>query len=630
MTQPDRRARIWSGLLWLLPPLVCLAAFYPAFQVWFLRDDFRWLGLSRLMEESADPLTTMLAPYAQGTIRVLSERVFFVGLTSLFDLNAIPFRIVVFLTQFANLALVNRLGFRITGSRAAACIAACLWALSPRMAVPMYWTCVYNQILCAFFVLLALECLDRYLTTGKTKWLLAQYAAFLLSFGALELGVVYPALATLWIWIFGRDKWKSTVPLWIAAIAFTAAQLLLVPKSASPAYQLFFDTRLLRNFYRYFVWSMGPSRIGYMIDQSLRFYGFAFAAVLIVALAAFAYRRRSLLLAFCLLWFAAFLAPVLPLANHVSDYYLAIPTIGICWLIGWMFADFWNRGTVLKVAVFTLAALFAAGSIWEDRETTGYYAEQTGRMKKLIRAVQVAHQAEPQKLILIQGVDNDLFAAGFQDDPFYAAGAALSANQPLVFLAPGSEAGLTARADLGGVSRYVISADRAVRALEQNQAVALQVSSSGVREVTASYRAVVQSQRTAIRRTSIDLGDTGSADLLGEGWHAAEKGFRWMGKRATVRLAGPQNAAERLYVDGFIPAGAVASGPVTLTLRVDGKPVGMTKLQKADSLLAIDFALPVSTVNQREVTVELEVSRTFQPPGDPRDLGVIISKIAIR
>ncbi len=635
MTPPNSPARSAATriLLWALPPLVCLAAFYPAFQVWFLRDDFRWLGLRHLMAESATPLATMFAPYAQGTIRALSERLFFVGLSSLFDLDAIPFRACVFLTQFANLAMMARLGARLSGLRAAGCVAACAWALSPRLAVPMYWTSAYNQILCAFFILAALTCLDRYLETGKAKWLVAQYAAFLLSFGALELGVVYPAAATLWIWIVSRRgassaRWRTTLPLWIAATAFAAAQLLLIPKSASPTYQLFFDARMIPNLATYSLWVMGPSRMGEMIDESLRVSGFLIAGALLLALLLFAFQKRSAPIAFCIAWFAAFLAPVLPLANHVSDYYLAIPAIGVCWLIGWMLTDWCSRGTTWKALAIALGASVAIGSVWENRETTLYYAGHSGRMQRVVRAVTAAHRAAPAKIILLGGVDRDLYAVAFDDEPFYAAGAAVSSGQPLVFLTPGSEAGL--QAEFPGVSRYVFSADRAATALENRQAIVFQVTGESIREVTAAYRAIAQSQRAAMRRTSIELGDSSAADLLGSGWYPAEKGFRWMAKAASARLAGPQTAQQRLHIDGFVPAGALANGPLTLLIKVDAKPAGALRIDTPDSLLTADFALPQAAIGQREITITLEVSRTFRPPGDPRELGLILSKLAIR
>ena len=90
---------------------------------------------------------------------------------SLFGLDALPFKIVVFATQFANLALVASIGARLTGSRAAGFFAAVLWVLNGSAIVPLGWICVYNQVLCGFFLLLAFHFLLRYIETGEAPLL---------------------------------------------------------------------------------------------------------------------------------------------------------------------------------------------------------------------------------------------------------------------------------------------------------------------------------------------------------------------------------------------------------------------------------------------------------------------------
>ena len=41
---------------------------------------------------------------------------------------------------------------------------------------------------------------------------------------------------------------------------------------------------------------------------------------------------------FCLLWFLVTIAPLLPLRDHVTEYYVYLPVIGLCWLGGWALA----------------------------------------------------------------------------------------------------------------------------------------------------------------------------------------------------------------------------------------------------------------------------------------------------
>ena len=67
---------------------------------------------------------------AQGTIRPWSERAFFLAFESIFGVNALPFRICVFLTQCANLTLLAAISRRLTGSLLAGFSAAILWLVN--------------------------------------------------------------------------------------------------------------------------------------------------------------------------------------------------------------------------------------------------------------------------------------------------------------------------------------------------------------------------------------------------------------------------------------------------------------------------------------------------------------------
>src|SRR5450432_4666746 len=156
-----RNTALRNAAWWILPSLLCLLLYWPAFTAWFRADDFAWLGVGLYIRNFHDFLTAMFSPQAQGTIRPWSERAFFMAGFSLFGLNALPFRIVVFATQFANLALVATIGTRLTGLPAAGFWAAVFWVLNSSQILPLGWVCVYNQVMCGFFLLLALHFLMK-------------------------------------------------------------------------------------------------------------------------------------------------------------------------------------------------------------------------------------------------------------------------------------------------------------------------------------------------------------------------------------------------------------------------------------------------------------------------------------
>src|SRR6266481_274460 len=110
-----RASALSTAAFWLVPPLLCLAIYGRGLAAWFQADDFAWLALRLHVHDWPSLREALFAPMAQGTIRLWSERAFFMGLESLFGLNAVPFRVVVFLTQCANLALLAAVTRRITG-----------------------------------------------------------------------------------------------------------------------------------------------------------------------------------------------------------------------------------------------------------------------------------------------------------------------------------------------------------------------------------------------------------------------------------------------------------------------------------------------------------------------------------
>src|SRR5271163_1592905 len=127
--------------------LFCVAWHFTALRSWFCNDDFAWLSLPLLVDSWRDLPHLLFAPMAQGTIRVFSERLFFLTLGSLFDLTIIPFKIVVFLTQFANLALLTWIARRLTGSALAGFLAALIWCAGVALSEPLAWSSAYNEVL---------------------------------------------------------------------------------------------------------------------------------------------------------------------------------------------------------------------------------------------------------------------------------------------------------------------------------------------------------------------------------------------------------------------------------------------------------------------------------------------------
>jgi hypothetical protein len=584
------------ALVWLAAALL----YYPVARIWFLSDDFAWLGLRFL-----DLKTALFQPFAQGTVRVLSERLYFLTLPSLFGVSAIPFRLAACATLAANIWLAARIGGRLSGSAPAGALAALLWAMNARLATPMAWASSYNQLLLAFVVLLALELRARYLDSGRRGFAAGEALVFLAGFGVLETVVVYPAIAALYTWFARRDRFRESLWLFVPAAAFAVFHLFAIPKKPSEIYQpVFAPASLLATAWRYTHWALGPERLAEAVSPLWRWPQLAIKiATGAAVLAALACRRDRLAL-FGAAHFLLFLAPVLPLANHRSAYYLTLPVLGLAWAAAPVALRFPARA-------LPLIAVYLIGHTAEVRATLAWYRLQTHGMRTLMRAVERTHRAHPDVAILLAGVDRDLFESGFQDEPFRLYGV------KELYLAPGTETAVRVRDDLGSLERWRLPLARAAERLAAGTARVLVNAGGAWRDETARYRTIVLAE-TAPRR--IEVAAPGFAARLGGTWHAPENGFRWMGRSATVQVSGP---GERLAISGYAPRLLV---PVTLRVQVDGRPVAERRLTTADAPFTLEAACRIG----REARIELQVDRVRRVAGDGRELGLIVSAVEVR
>jgi len=612
------RRKILGALYWLVPPAFCLWMHWLSFHAWFRADDFAWLYLADTVHSFRDFLIAVFGPKAQGTLRPWSERLFFMGGSVLFGLNALPYRIVIFATQFANLALVAAIGTRLSGSRAAGFWAAIFWIVNSSLMEPLGWACVWNQILCAFFLLLAFWFLLRYIETGARRYNFGQWIVFLLGFGALELNLVYPALAASYAWLCARRRFRGTLAMVPVSAAYFFLHQWLAPPPASGDYAMHFGPSMLHTLWTYWTWSLGPTYLSTPLGISRRK---LLAGVLLLtaalALVVFrqlrAHQRAGL---FCLIWYFTVVAPLLPLRDHVMEYYPALPVIGVCWLGAWGFAQAWRAGAAAKIAAVVLAALYGVMVVPQLEIGVVWNYARTVRTRNLLGGLTAAHRLHPHQAILLYGMDRDLFV-----DAVRERGPRLIGIER-VYLAPGSER----QPDLAHedqVDEYVLAGALTVRALNHNDLVVYDVRGAALRNMTSVFLKMPIDQNLP---AVLDLADPLVASLLGPEWYRPDGNHRWMPKRAALRIAGPLHPGERLNLHGNCSEEQLRAGPLTIAVTVDGAPLPPATVSSTS--FDASFVLPAAASPEMRVTIE--VSRAFHAPGDPRELGLAFGEIAVR
>jgi hypothetical protein len=605
-----------------IPMLFCLALHQLALKTWFFQDDFAWLALRLDISSPSELLQALFSPKAQGTIRTLSERLYFLLFSSLFDLNVVPFKVWTILTQLANIALLIQIARRLTGSAAAGFVAAILWTANAGLALALGWSSAYNEIAFAFVILLAFRLFLQYIDTGERKYWIWQWVVFLLGFGVLELNVTYPVLAAGYALCCARSYFRKTLYLFIPSILFIAAHFALVPAPDDPHYKMYFGSAPFAMLWTYWSYALGALRDS-KADWRPLWLGITVAIAISIGLALFTatrLRRRDWLPLLLLGWFLVVISPVLPLRNHFTEYYDLAPSIGLSILGAWALVS--ARGLAAAVAA-VLALLYCTVSIADLHMTEKYFYNRARLVKYIVLGLKSLPQAKTNQTILIDGVDNDLFWSGLSDDPVRLLGISR------IYLTPGSEAVIDPHPEWGGLSRFVISLDDALSLLKNHQAIVVQLKGRDLQDITQQY--FERAQLAAGHADFVAVADPLYRDLLGPTWYQIEQNFRWMPKTATVKIAGPRKAGQILEVTGFCPALILAQGPLEVSFYGDGIKIGSAILNQPNQHFDLKLSLPDKLVGRAWMELQIEVSRTFRPGGgDPRTLGLVFQTFTIK
>ena len=431
-------------------------------------------------------------------MRPLGENAYFLVFGSLFGVNPLPFRIWAFLTQMASLVLLGSIALRLTGSRAAGFWAQILWIANCGIAPLMCWTSIYNQVLSGFFFLLAFYFQLRHIETGERVNYVAQWAAFVFGLGALETNVMYPALAAVYTLLFARPFLKKILPMFPVSALAVWIHFRFAPLAHDGPYALHLDSRILTTLWTYWTWTLGPPRLAVVrpVPSWLVALTIGVLSAACVTLIAVQARRRNYTGVFAMAWFVIVLGPYLPLSGHLTDYYVAIPAIGVAILGAWAIACAWRARSLWRVAAVLCVATYLAGSLPVAWFITRWNHARAARVEDLVLGVAEVHQAQPGKMILLDGIDTDLFWSAIVNVPFRVM------EIPHVYMVPGSESRIEAPFDLA--TKYVLAQGLALRVLKEDRAVVYRVDGPVLRNVTSRYRTVWKPEQPRF----INLGDS--------------------------------------------------------------------------------------------------------------------------
>jgi len=384
--------------------LFLVAFYWRALNAWFYQDDFGWLHLGLGPHPMAFSAKLLFAPKAHGNIRPWSENLFFWGLGRVFGMNPLPFHIVIFGTVIASLVLLFAIVHRLTGSMLAAGAAQLFWIANPNFSPSLAWASICNETQYVFFILLAL-----WLFMDGRYWL--QIIVFVLALGSQETAVMYPCIASLWALVYDRTRFRLTLPLYAISASFTAFHFYAAPAIKSGPYAIHVDSRVFSTLKTYVTMALGPERLGHfhwtwppaLVTTA------GLVLFLAVCAAAIAAGRAGV---FGAIWFVILLVPFLVLPDHIFEYFLTGPSIGLAIILGAAAASP-RRALFISAAAAYLA--FSLPAAWQ---ITTWYVNRSLIARDFVEKVVSYHNTHPEKTLFLDGIDIDQFNSAYVNIPF--------------------------------------------------------------------------------------------------------------------------------------------------------------------------------------------------------------------
>jgi len=303
--------------------VAAVCVFRGAMRYGFSQDDF--VGLAR---------AAGLAPRLVGPWRFLSQQVYFEAMRALVGLDAWRYHLASLTTHGLAAGLVYAWLARWT-SRAGALVGATFFAAHVAAFTALYWVAAFGDLGALVFALAALLVAER---RDRARW--AALPLFAASLLCKESTLLLPVVA----WAAGQARGRGRDPLVFALGAVAVGFALWLARAGSGAaptgsslapYAVGFGHNLPANLLTYAGWvgnAFLPTLHGFSdaVDPG----AFAAGAIVLAALvaASFVPAARARGGAVAAVWVLSFLAPVLPLRNHVYHYYAYAALPGVGWL----------------------------------------------------------------------------------------------------------------------------------------------------------------------------------------------------------------------------------------------------------------------------------------------------------
>lgn len=347
-----------EGAPYLALTLAVLAAYANVYHNDFVFDDFSLIVNNQFLkswEHLPDLLTSTNSAGSgnpNGFYRPIPALVHFLVYQA-FGASVVAFHAINVALHALTTCLVYLLGRRLNFGMGAAVAGALLWGLHPLHTEAVTFMASTPEILWTLFSLLGLVVL---LPDFSPRKIGLAAAFFILALGCKQAAMIFPALATICLFLVTRERYRFTTyvrtwPLWLLTVVYITVLMSILhalsfsmvdpwddtdftPYTDSMVVRLFTSLATLPAYVKMILWPSGlhvertfPIFTSFLSAQVLA------GAALVVAGLFLALKGRVLPLTFGILWFAVALSPstgvLVPINAIISEHWMYFPTIGL-------------------------------------------------------------------------------------------------------------------------------------------------------------------------------------------------------------------------------------------------------------------------------------------------------------
>lgn len=354
---------------------------YSTLNYYFFQDDFFHLVISKAnnIKEFFDffKFRNDIIGYRPITIQL-----YFFSNFSLFGLNTLNFRIVNLVFLFASYFLLIKIIEKITQDKFVGFLTATLWILSSIHFMTIIWISASYLLIGTFFWLLTSLFFIKFQKERKNIFYILSLISFLLTIGSFEFSITWPVIfGFYYFYVLKNTLYKSIKvfsPFFLLTTIYLLLRIFLIKVPQILEYKIAFNLESAKALFWYLLWSFNiPEEFKKQIVNNLvifnpkffseywplilkSFTGFFLILLVSVILPIFYIIKKHLkinlkIIIFGIYYFLVAILPVLFLPNHTFSMYLALPSIGIYFLLAYFVASLKSKTLAISLVLIWLA-----------------------------------------------------------------------------------------------------------------------------------------------------------------------------------------------------------------------------------------------------------------------------------